>query len=422
MKLNVKQPIYTYEGAKAAHINAEQQLRRSVLSCLLWESEFYEDGQTIADRIIDTAKKVSKEKVNALCIEARQEYKLRHVPLLLATVYPDKETISSVIQRADELTELLAIYWRNGKKPIPAQMKKGLADAFKKFDAYQLAKYNRPGAIKLRDVLFMVHAKPDNAEQEYIWKKLVDGTLESPDTWEVALSGGGNKTETFTRLLKEGKLGYMALLRNLRNMEDVDPSLVKQAILDRKGAGRVLPFRFIAASRYAPRFERELDEAMQWSANKLPRLSGKTVVLVDVSASMSACLSRKSDMTRLDAAAALGAIVQGDDVRVFSFSEKVVEIPPRQGMAGVDAIKNSQLNECTYLKRALQAINNQVNYDRIIVITDEQSHDGHCAPRQGAKGYLINVASNKNGIGYGVWTHIDGFSENVLRFINEAEK
>lgn len=69
MRLNTalaRPQIFTHEGAVAKHITPEQQLRRSVLSCLLWEKEFYEDGQSIADRITDEAAKVSKETVAAL--------------------------------------------------------------------------------------------------------------------------------------------------------------------------------------------------------------------------------------------------------------------------------------------------------------------------------------------------------------------
>ncbi|GAB3282855.1 TROVE domain-containing protein [Larkinella harenae] len=426
MRLNVKtnNTNKTHEGGKAATINPEQQLRRSVLSCLLWENGFYEDGQTIADRIVSEAQNVPEAKVHALATEARTKYNLRHVPLLLLATKPNAQAIYNTINRADELAELLAVYWRNGRKSIPAQMKKGLAKAFTKFSEYQLAKYNRDGAIKLRDVLFMVHAKPKDAEQDQVWKKLVDGTLVAPDTWEVALSGGADKRETFERLLREEKLGYLALLRNLRNMiqSNVNSDLVRSALLARKGADKVLPFRFIAADRHAPQYEPEIDTAMMDAIKALPTLKGKTAVLIDVSGSMDAQLSAKSDMTRLDAAAGLGAIVQSDTLRVFSFSESVVEVPPRRGMAGVDAIIKSQSHLGTYLKKAIQVLGEVMpDYDRLIVITDEQSHDGACDPLPTAKGYLINVASNKNGIGYGRWVHIDGFSENVIRFIHEYE-
>jgi 60 kDa SS-A/Ro ribonucleoprotein len=426
----------THEGAPAwQHTSAEQALRRSVLSCLLWENEFYEDGKSIADRITKAAEAVPVNTLAELVIEARSKYNLRHVPLLLLTVLARRgrgqavgETIAATIQRADELAEFLAVYAQaNGVSPdklkpkLSAQVKKGLALAFGKFDAYRLAKYNRPGAIKLRDVLFLCHAKPKDDEQAELWKKLIDGTLESPDTWEVALSGGADKKETFERLLREGNLGYLALLRNLRNMSqaDCDSALVKKAIIARKGgAERVLPFRYVAAARAVPKWEKAIDTALQAAIADLPELSGQTIVLVDVSGSMDVALSGKSDLARIDAAAALAAIVPGD-VRVFTFSNAIVEVPPRRGMAGVDAVIRSQDHGGTYLGAAVGEIN-KLPHDRLIVISDEQSHDPVPAPKA-KHAYMINVASNENGIGYGKWTHIDGFSERVLTFIREFE-
>ena len=154
--------------------------------------------------------------------------KLRHAPLLVVREMARHEkhrvlvadTLDRVIQRPDEMTELLAIYWADAlgpmqqrkRQPVSAQIKKGLARALTKFDAYQLAKYDRDGAVRIRDVLFLVHAKPKDADQEKIWKQLVDGKLASPDTWEVSLSSGKDKRETFERLIAENKLGGLALL------------------------------------------------------------------------------------------------------------------------------------------------------------------------------------------------------------------
>jgi hypothetical protein len=435
MRLNVNKPHdkITHEGGPAfGHLTPIGQLRRSVMSCLLWEKEFYEDGVSIADRISETAKDVDASNLYALALEARTEFNLRHVPLLLLCALAEKraalphlvtEAVAATVQRADELTELLAVYWRNGRKPVPAGFKKGLAKALRKFDAYQLGKYNRDGAIKLRDVLFITHAKPKDEEQAAIWKKLVEGTLESPDTWEVSLSAKLDKKETFERLIKEGNLGYLALLRNLRNMVQagVNENLITDAILARRnGAQRVLPFRYIAAARAVPHLEPVLDHALCEAINDLPVLPGKTVVLVDVSGSMGCAMSGKSDLSRMDAAAALACIIPGD-LRVFTFSNGVAEVPPRRGMAGVDAIIRSQPHGSTMLRAALEKINDKVKYDRIIVVTDEQSHDGICDPTVD-RAYLINVASAKNGVGYGKWTHIDGFSESVLRYIAKAEE
>jgi len=428
--LNLNFGPHTHEGASARHISPELQLRRSVLACLLWESQFYEDGVEIAGRIAELVPKVAVEKVAALAIEAREQMKLRHAPLLLGREMARHkthrhlvgDTLARVIQRADELSEFVAIYWKDGRVPLSGQVKKGLAAAFPKFDEYQLAKYDRGGPIKLRDVLFLSHAKPRDAAQAGVWKRLIWGRLTTPDTWEVALSSGAEKREAWERLLREQKLGALALLRNLRNMKDagVDEDLVLAALREMSTA-RVLPFRFLAAARYAPQWEETLEQAMLKSVATQEKLPGKTIVLVDISGSMIAPLSRRSEMQRTDAAYGLAVLLReiGEKVGVFSFSDHLAEVPARRGFALRDAIDASQQHGATYLGKAVEELNKKERYDRLIVITDEQAHDSVPAPK--GKGYVINVASYKNGVGYGKWTHIDGWSEAVIEYIRTLE-
>lgn len=419
----------THEGAPAARMSDEQALRRSVMSCLLWENEFYEDGVSIADRIRDLAHKATPATVAKLAIEARTKMNLRHAPLWLVAAlvtHPDKtasayvrSAVYNTVNRVDEMGELLAMIYGNQKIKLTNQLKGGLADCFDKFDDYQFQKYaSRKDGVRVRDVMFMCHPKPNGREE--LFRAIAQDTLSPADTWEVALSGGADKRETFERLISEGKIGYLALLRNLRNMIDagVEETLVKGAILERKGAGKVLPFRYVAAARHAPRFERELDTAMMNAVQELPKLDGKTAVLVDVSGSMDCRLSGKSDMSRLSAASALAALVNGDR-QVFSFSMDLVEVAPRNGMALIDAINSSQPHGGTYLGAAVERMNH-IQADRLIVITDEQTHDRVPEPVH-KNAYMINVASNKNGVGYGRWTHIDGFTENIFRFIHQHE-
>ena len=365
--------------------------------------------------------------------------KLRHVPLLLVREmarYADHrvlvaETLARVIQRADELAEFLAIYWADdaargaGKNaPLSAQVKKGLASAFTRFDEYALAKYDRANAVRLRDVLFLCHAKPVDEAQAQLWKRLIAGELATPHTWEVALSTGGEngvtKRDNWERLLAERKLGALALLRNLRNMKDagVGEGLVENA-LDAMSVDRVLPFRFLAAARYAPQWEEALERAMLRSLTAAAKLAGRTALLVDVSGSMVSPLARKATMLRTDAAYGLAILLREvcEKVSIYTFSQDAVLIAPRRGFALRDAMEASQAHGGTYLGRALQTVGDA--YDRVIVITDEQSHDAVSAPA--GKGYVINVAGARNGVGYGPWIHIDGFSEAVIDYIREFE-
>ena len=435
MKLNVLSlsgfaRLRTHEGAPAVGVTPELALRRSVLACMLWENEFYEDGVVIAGRIRELVPKVEAAKVAALAIEARTAMKLRHVPLLLVREMARHathralvaETMRRVIQRADELAEFVAIYWQDGRAPLSGQVKKGLAAAFPRFDEYSLAKYDRAGAVRLRDVLFLCHAKPYDADQASVWRRLVDGELATPDTWEVALSSGGDKREHWERLLAERKLGALALLRNLRNMKDagVAEGLVTSS-LDAMKTDRVLPFRFLAAARYAPQWEAELERAMFRAVADRERLAGHTVILVDVSGSMVAPLSRRSEMLRTDAAYGLAVLLReiAEKVSVYTFSDSLKQVPSRRGFALRDAMEASQPHSSTRLGAALDAIREK--FDRIIVVTDEQSHDRVLAPT--GVGYMINVASAKNGVGYGHgWSHIDGWSEAVVEYIRELER
>lgn len=457
MKLNInigsRSPApRTAEGAVASRTTAEEKLMRSVMACLLWEKNAYSSGESVADTIAKTVPQVSPEFAAAVAYHARTEMKLRHVPLLVVREmvrHPEHrklvgKLLPDVIQRPDEIAEFLKIYWKDApNSPIAKQVKKGLAAAFDKFSEYQLAKWDRAGEIRLRDVMFLVHAKPkdvtepgkytkherkagekrDLSFREKLFRKLVNGELKTPDTWEVALSGGADPKETWTRLLSEKKLGAQAFLMNLRNMDKagVDRQLLKE-YSETVPVERILPFQFLTAARIMPKFEDFLEPMMLRCVQEVPKLAGRTVLLVDVSGSMDAKLSSKGEMTRVDAANGVAVLVREvcEDAAVYSFSTGVVQVPPRHGFALRDAISKSQPHASTNLGAALRHVNETEAFDRIIVITDEQSHDNVSKPK--GLGYVINVATERHGVGYGKWVHIDGFSERVIDFIHAAEE
>lgn len=437
-QMNVKErpSVFTHEGAPGRPPNNPlHELRRAVASCFLWEDTFYESGVEIGERISTLVAQCDPQTVGALAVEARSVMNLRHAPLwLIAALVKNgmgvtAETVTATIQRADEMGELIAMVRgldkRQSQQKLPNALKRGIALAFGKFDAYQLGKYNRDKGIKLKDVLRIVHPKPETPERAELYKQILDDALASPDTWEVALSGGADKKETFTRLLNEGKLGYLALLRNLRNMDSagVDHALINQALLARKGAERVLPFRFVSAAKEAPMFVRTLDQALIAQIESLPEYPGKTAVLVDTSGSMDATVSQKSKLKRWEAAAVLGAIIPGN-VRLFNFGTDVQELQAYRGLAGVNVVQANagRMGHGTEIGRAVRYALQRARPDRVIVVTDMQSHDTVADLPAGVKGYMINVAPYRNGVGFGGWTHIDGFSESTLKFISEVEK
>lgn len=430
----------THGGGPAKAITASQELRRSVLACLLWEDTFYESGQDIATRIQELCKRVDPVEVANLAVEARNDMKLRHVPLLLVDSLAKQRihssllgrTVTEVCQRPDDMTELLAIYWhdclgldqQHKVRPIPNQYRIGLGNAFRKFDEYQLAKYNRSGPVTLKNVLFLTRPKPKTAKEKQLWEKLANDGLATPQTWETRRSSGEDPKIMFEDMLRNKKLGYMALLRNLRNMKqaDVDHKLVNDALQSGAMHSKALPFRFIAAANAVPQWEHMIDTAMQLAMGNIEPLSGRTTIVVDISSSMGQSLSSKSDMSRRDAAIALAILIAGitEDFHVIAFHDHVHNVASRKGIALRDAI-----NKCgtgmTDLPAAVREAN-KTNPDRMIVITDEQSTVYNKVPDPVKRGYMINVASYQNGVGYGKWNSITGFSENVVEWMRELEK
>lgn len=462
-----RDPVYTHGGAKADRMNAEQKLKRAVMSTMLWEDQFYEGGVAIADRIVGLIPEVRPEIAAKVARDARDKMKLRHVGLLVAREMARRgggivsDTIADIVQRPDELSEFLSIYWKDGKQPLAAQVKKGLARAFRRFDEYQLAKWDRPTEIKLRDVMFLTHAKPKGGVRGYtkearrrregaptdagsrLFSRLVDGTLHPPDTWESKAAAGVDKKTNFTELMKKEKLGGMAFLKNLRGMEEVGVSVARiKDYFDIANFSKALPFRFLTAAKHAPRFEDEIESSFFRTMLNRPKLSGKTILIVDVSGSMyGRKISEKSEMDRAQVACSLAVLVRElcEEPVIYATAgsdmerkHKTAIVPSnRRGFSLSDYI----YKQCQPLEGGgifLKQVNDYIlakekSCDRVIVITDEEDCDNVNAPSKAnpfgkVANYIINVASSDRGIGYAKWVKINGFSEAVLDYILEYEK
>ena len=299
-------------GTPVRKISDEAQLTRLTLAHMLWEKQFYVDGKETANAVQTLTAKVRPEFVRALAETARLKFKLRHIPLLLLRELARKgqlraHDLEAVIQRPDEMGEFLSMYWKEGKVPISNQVKLGLAASFKKFNEYQLAKWDKNSAsVSMRDIMFLSHPKPDNEVQAELFKRVANKELQTPDTWETQLSAGADKRDTFARLMIQRKLGALAFLRNLRNMVEAGMDETSIRLYGAEvNVDKVLPFRFIAAARIMPEFEDMLEQMMFKALEGHEKLAGKTVLLVDVSGSMFGTkVSAKSDLDRFDAAAA----------------------------------------------------------------------------------------------------------------------
>lgn len=428
-----------------------QALRRVTLANLLWENNAYEDGESTSDAIAKIIPTCDPCDVANLAIECRTKQYLRHTPLFIASEmckYDNTKpyvanVLKTICTRADMLTDFLAIYWKNSDKksrPLANVAKKGLAEAFHNFNEYKLAKYDRNTPIKLRDVMFLTHPKARNDDEQNLFCKVANRTLQTPETWEVLLSAGKDKNVTWTKLINENKLGGLAFLRNMRNMMDagVSRSVIEDG-LKKLNNVMLLPLDYYKANVSTKNvFKRQIEDAMLSSYEKLPKLKGKTLFIVDVSGSMGYNLSDKSTFTRYDAAAA-AAIVASNQCEDFTlmytagrYDEKHVidNFPPRgfDMMQKVRDVTHEIGSNGIFTRQCLEAAKAELgdNFDRIIVFSDSQDCDfqGNRIPAPFAKNnYIIDVSAHQHGVNYkGVWTaEISGWSEHFLTYINALE-
>ena len=436
-------------GAPAAIQDAESLLRRAVMTCLLWEKIAYETGSEVAENIAQLIPQVEAKKVYDIALEARLQQKLRHIPLFIALEmlkYDEHRAyvaalLPQIITRADQLTDTLALYFKDGKRPMAKALQKGLAAAFVNFDEYQFAKYDRDNAVKLRDVLFLTHPKPATTEREMLYKRIANRELAIPDTWEVALSGGEDKKEAWTRLLQTNKLGALALLRNLRNMTqaDVDTALICEALSTAKSQW-LLPLIFLTAYKENPMYVREIEQMMFRMFATMPKLQGHTIFVVDVSGSMGSSISNKSKYNRQEVANAMAvfAAEMCENVTIYATAgsdgagiHSTKRIIPHRGFSLLTELQQavSQLGGGgIFTRQCLNFIHEDFRYkkaDRIIVFSDSQD----CDPTNkipnpfGTYNYIVDVSANKNGVNYkGVWSaEVSGWSEQFLNFIAAFE-
>ncbi len=408
-----------YEGEKAWKLTPKMELYTLVCTASL-QKKFYTDENECVSRLRKLIKKVPVEFVAKLAIYAREQMYLRSIPLVLVVelckIFESKkskdtsptlieDTTYRVIQRADELTEILAYYQqaneRTGAKKLNKLhngLKKGIARAFDKFTEYQFAKYNRETEVKLRDAMFLTHPKPIK-EKEGLFKKIADDILETPDTWEVTLSknDGVSKKIKWERLIEEKKLGIFAQVRNLRNMLEVEVQNIDKVLdnLSNKEViekSKLLPFRFFSAYREiadtgefkSSAVMEGLENAIQISAENIKGFDINTNVLIacDMSSSMQCNISQKSKIQNFEIGLVLGMLLQNKCQSVITglFGEgwKVVQLPRVNILANTHKLADmiGIVGHSTNGYKAIQWLNeNKKIADKVFMFTDCQLWD-----------------------------------------------
>ena len=447
-------------GHAAYKMPDKQKLVTQVLTSFFNEKKFYGDN---SDEMQETIKAViakDPQFVANLAVFARREFNMRSVAHVLVSHLAHepagkpytRKAVKAVSLRGDDVTEIMSCYLSMFGKPIPNALRKGIADTMQGFDKYTLAKYKGEGkTVKMRDLLCLCRPSPVNAQQSEWWLQLLNGDLEPPYTWETELSAKGNNAKTWEALIDSGKVGYMALLRNLRNILNANPSNV-QKVLDTiqnpeaVRRSKQLPFRYLSAYKElqgigSSRVFDALENAVDAAIDNVPKLPGKTVIAVDISGSMSGAISDKSNVRCYEIAMMLGLIANRicEDSIFYTFNNNINKwaLSHRSGI--LQTVTESRVGGGTAMQLPFRKmIDDRIQADRIIILSDNECNN--------YSGYwnkpVQNLADEYRKLtGNDIWVHaidlqgygtqqfygsktnvIAGWSEKVFDFIKLAEQ
>ena len=445
-------------GHAAYKMRDKEKLVTQILTSFFNEAKFYGDNTEDMKKTIKSVIKTDPQFVSNLAVFARRELNMRSVAHVLTAYIAHevegkpyiRQTVKGVALRGDDVTEIMAAYLSMFGKPIPNGLKKGINDVLQGFDEYTLAKYKGEGkAVKMRDLLCLCRPTPKNAAQSAMWKRLLNGELETPYTWETELSAKGNNKKTWEALIDSGKVGYMALLRNLRNILNANPSNVDKvlSLIENPEAvkkSRQLPFRYLSAYKElesvgGSRVFDALENAVEASCENVPKLNGTTVIAVDISGSMLSLVSAKSSTRCYEIAMLLGLIAnkicENSYFYVFNNSIEKYAVSRRNGI--LETVARARCGGGTDMHLPFKKmIADHIHADRVIILSDNECNSNYwSAPVQ-------KVADEyRRKSGEDIWVHaidlqgygtqqfcgaktnvIAGWSEKVFDFIKLAEQ
>lgn len=395
------------------------------------QDQFYRSADDTMDRVKELIRELPDKKFVAKAATfARDKFNMRSITHLVAAELAQvvkgekwtKDFYNSVVVRPDDVTEILAYTLSTYGKPIPNSLKKGLGKALSRFDDYQLAKYRGAGkVVNLMDAANLLHPKATES-----LKKLITDDLRSTGdnkTWEASLTQAGQtsqnseelaetKKAVWKDLLENNKLGYMALVRNLRNIIQQAPESVSIAceqlqIVEKIKKSRLLPFRFVTAYEEMQKLNQEgvrevmvaLSKALDISCSNVPTLEGKTLVAIDHSGSMNG--------RPIKIASLLGTILakaNNADVMIFGTEAKYLPINPLDSTLTISQWIETRNNDLDTSENNY-SVGHGTNfseifyradkkYDRMVILSDMQSWVGYDTPRNSYREYKSKYNCN----------------------------
>jgi len=330
----------------------------------------------------------------------------------------NRALVDAALDRADEPGELLAYWASRYGRAFPKPVKRGVADAAVRFFTERsLVKYDGDGrAFRFADVLELTHPQPRDDRQSVLFRYALDRRHDRagsvPTELGVLTAQGPLDAAAWEALIPS--MGYMALLRNLRNFDEAGVSdgvavqvAAKLADPDEVARSRQLPLRFLSAFRSAPslRWGWALERALQASLASVPSLAGRTLVLVDRSGSMFYPLSRRSTVTRADAAAVFGAAlaVRAASADLVQFGTNSEPVRVRRGESVLSLA--DKMGNLGGTDTADAVRRHYRGHDRVVIVTDEQAWAGWrgadptAAVPENVSVYTFNLAGYRYGHG-----------------------
>ena len=383
-----------------------------------------------------------------------------------------RELTSVVCFRADEPAEMLGYWLTNHGRQIPSPLKRGIADAaVRLYNERNALKYDgQSRSIRMGDVIELTHPTPKNPEQSALFKFLIDRRHNRDDldlnqlpmahkdyflmklneedrlrafeqgvcqeagwSWERVAGWlpGGLTAQAWETMIPS--MGYMALLRNLRNFDQAVISkeaknFVKAKLANPEEVARSMqfPYRFFSAwqATGSMTWGSVLEEAMELSTNNIPEFGGRTLILVDTSGSMQSSVGgAHSQAMRCDVAALFGAALASKnmgrvDLAIYAITSAPFFIQPGSSILRVVEAMKGRIGSVGHGTNTWQSVYDQYkDHDRVIVLTDEQSHDSGLNP--GCFMHFINLAGYKVGTGYpnGQTFSYGGFTDSMFRLL-----
>lgn len=443
----------TYEGGAAYSRDARSDLVLLAVTNMVGENTFYESAGDRDNRFRDLVHTIAPaypvwmagfigwlrtgaNMRSASLVAAAEAVRAR----LAAGLHGDnRQIVAAALQRPDEPGEFLAYWTANYGRALPKPVKRGVADAVQRlYNERALLKYDTDSkGYRFADVLELVHASPatDKPWQGDLFKHALDRRHNRPYhpdkltglktisanfalraeaahnpaalldadrlraagmTWEDVLSLSGSKLDK-AKLWEAiaPSMGVMALIRNLRNMDEAGVSDEAAAAIaarisdpEQVAKSRMFPYRFLSAYRAAPslRWGHALDKALTASCANVPKLPGRTLVLVDTSASMRNPVSGKSTVSHIDIGALFAVVLahRGAHVDLIGYADGAFRHPLTNGGSVLRDIQSfcarvGEVGHGTQTVAALQAA--YQGHDRVVIISDMQAF------RHGGWGY-----------------------------------